>query len=93
MLIGEDDSSTDVITQGTCFSMFVYIRARFRFVLIGRKLVLKLNLYFKLVPFRLLIHIILGSWIHRQYFVLAFMYVILECMIEFPEEMVRKKRI
>ena len=48
MLIGEDDSSTDVITQGTCFSMFVYIRARFRFVLIGRNLVLKLNLYFKL---------------------------------------------
>ena len=58
-----------------------------------QNLVLKLNLYFKLVPFRLLIHIILGSWIHRQYFVLAFMYVILECMIEFPEEMARKKRI
>ena len=26
MLIGEDDISNDVITFGTCFSMFVYIR-------------------------------------------------------------------
>ena len=34
MLIGGDDISNDVITLGTCFSMFVYIRACFRFVLI-----------------------------------------------------------
>ena len=26
MLIGRDDISNDVITLGTCFSMFVYIR-------------------------------------------------------------------
>ena len=38
MLIGGDDISNDVITLGTCFSMFVYIRARFRFKLIGRNL-------------------------------------------------------
>ena len=38
MLIGGDDISNDVITLGTCFSMFVYIRARFRFVLIGGNL-------------------------------------------------------
>ena len=38
MLIGEDDISNDVITLGTCFSMFVYIRARFRFALIGGNL-------------------------------------------------------
>ena len=36
MLIGEDDISNDVITLGTCFSMFLYIRARFLFALIGR---------------------------------------------------------
>ena len=36
MLIGRDDISNDVITLGTCFSMFVYIRAHFRFSLIGR---------------------------------------------------------
>ena len=41
MLIGEDDNSNDVITLGTCFSMFVYIRARFRFLLIGGNLVLE----------------------------------------------------
>ena len=35
MLIGEDDISNDVITLGTYFSMFVYSRSRFRFVLIG----------------------------------------------------------
>ena len=35
MLIGEDDISNDVITLGTCFSMFVYIRALFRLTLIG----------------------------------------------------------
>ena len=38
MLIGGDDISSDVITLGTCFSMFVYIRARFRFALIGGNL-------------------------------------------------------
>ena len=38
MLIGGDDISNDVITLGTCFSMFVYIRARFRFSLIGGNL-------------------------------------------------------
>ena len=38
MLIGGDDISNDVITLGTCFSMFVYIRARFRFALIGGSL-------------------------------------------------------
>ena len=41
MLIGEDDNSNDVITLGSCFSMFVYIRARFRFLLIGGNLVLE----------------------------------------------------
>ena len=34
MLIGGDDISNDVITFGTCFPMFVYICARFRFGLI-----------------------------------------------------------
>ena len=38
MLIGGDDFSNDVITLGTCFSMFVYIRARFRFAMIGENL-------------------------------------------------------
>ena len=38
MLIGGDDISNDVITLGTCFSMFVYIRACFRFALIGKNL-------------------------------------------------------
>ena len=33
MLIGGDDISIDVITLVTCFSMVVYIRARFRFAL------------------------------------------------------------
>ena len=37
MLIRGDDKShsNDFITLGTCFSMFVYIRACFRFTLIG----------------------------------------------------------
>ena len=39
MLIGEGDISNDVITLGTGFSMFVYIRARFRFALIGGNLI------------------------------------------------------
>ena len=38
MLIGGDDFSNDVITLDTCFSMFVYVRARFRFVLPGGNL-------------------------------------------------------
>ena len=36
MLIGGDDMCNDVITLNTCFSMFVYIRARSR-LLIGGK--------------------------------------------------------
>ena len=35
MLIGGNVISNDVIILGTCFSMFVYIRARFRVGLIG----------------------------------------------------------
>ena len=35
MLIGGDDISNGCITLGTCFSMFVYIRPRFRFTLIS----------------------------------------------------------
>ena len=38
MLIGEDDISDDIITRGTSFSMFVYIRARFCVALIGGNL-------------------------------------------------------
>ena len=38
MLIGGDDISNDVITLGTCFLVFVYIRTRFRFALIGGNL-------------------------------------------------------
>ena len=38
MLIGRDEIGNDVITLGTCFSMFVYICACFHFVLIGRNL-------------------------------------------------------
>ena len=38
MLIGGDDISYDVISLGTCFSMLVYIRARFRFALIDGNL-------------------------------------------------------
>ena len=38
MLIGGDDISNDAITLGTCFSMFVYNRVRFRFALIGGNL-------------------------------------------------------
>ena len=36
MLIGGDDISYDVSNICTCFSMFVNIRARFCFALIGR---------------------------------------------------------
>ena len=38
MLIDGDDISNDVITLGMCFTMFVYIRARFRFALSGENL-------------------------------------------------------
>ena len=38
MLIGRDDISDDIITLGMRFSIFVYIRARFHFSLIGRNL-------------------------------------------------------
>ena len=38
MLIGGDDNSNDVITLGTCFSMLVYLCARFRFALIDGNL-------------------------------------------------------
>ena len=38
MLIDGDVISDDVITLGTCFSMFVYICTCFRFALIGRNL-------------------------------------------------------
>ena len=38
MLIGGDDIRNDVIALSTCFSMFVYIRVRFRFALIGGNL-------------------------------------------------------
>ena len=43
MLIGGDDISNDVITRGTCFPMFVYIRARFRFALVGGNLAVQLT--------------------------------------------------
>ena len=39
MRIGGDDISNGVITLGTCFSMFAYIRARFCFALIGGNLI------------------------------------------------------
>ena len=38
MLIGEDDITNDVITFGTCFSMFAYIRTRYCFAPIGGNL-------------------------------------------------------
>ena len=38
MLIGGDDTSNDIITLGSCFSMFVYIHAIFHFTLIGGNL-------------------------------------------------------
>ena len=43
MLIGGDDISNNVITLGTCFSMFVHIRTRFHFALIGGNLTAKLK--------------------------------------------------
>ena len=38
MLIGGYDIRNDVISLGTCFSVFVYIRVCFRFALIGGNL-------------------------------------------------------
>ena len=38
MPIGGDDIGNETITLGTCFSMLVYNRARFRFALIGGNL-------------------------------------------------------
>ena len=38
MLISGDNTSNGIITLDTCFSMFVYIRARFHFALIGGNL-------------------------------------------------------
>ena len=43
MLIGGDGISNEVITLGTCFSMFVYNRTRFRFGLIGANLTAQLT--------------------------------------------------
>ena len=43
MLIGGDDISNGCITLGTCFSMFVYIRPRFRFTLISGNLTAQLT--------------------------------------------------
>ena len=37
MPIGGGDIGNDVITLGSCFSIFVYFRARFRFALISGK--------------------------------------------------------
>ena len=42
-LTGGDDISNDVITLGTCFSMFFYTRTRFRFTLIGGNLTAQLT--------------------------------------------------
>ena len=41
MLIGGDDISSDIITLGRCFSMFVHIHTHFHSVLIGRNLTAK----------------------------------------------------
>ena len=43
MLIGRDGISNDVITHGTCFSMFVYICARFCYALISGNLTAQLT--------------------------------------------------
>ena len=49
MLLGGDDISNDVITpitrSFTCFSMFAFICARFRFTLIGGNLIAQLMVY------------------------------------------------
>ena len=38
MLIGGGDISNDMITLDTCFSLFAYIHACFRFALVGKNL-------------------------------------------------------
>ena len=38
LISGKDDINNDVITLATCFSVFVYIGARFCFALIGGNL-------------------------------------------------------
>ena len=43
MLIGQDDINNDIITLGTCFSMFVYIHTGFHFTLIGGNLTAQLT--------------------------------------------------
>ena len=43
MLSGRDDISNDVITLGTCFSLFVYIHAHSCFTLIGGNLTAQLT--------------------------------------------------
>ena len=43
MLIGRDNISNGVTTLGTCFSMFVYIRAHFHFALIGGNMTAQLT--------------------------------------------------
>ena len=43
MLSGRHDISNDIITLGTCFSLFVYIRAHLRFMLIGGNLTAQLT--------------------------------------------------
>ena len=43
MLIGGDDISSNVITLGTCFSVFVVICTCFHFVLIGGNLTAQLT--------------------------------------------------
>ena len=43
MLIGRDCISNDLITLGTCFSMFVFIHTRLLFALIGENLTAQLT--------------------------------------------------
>ena len=43
MLIGVDDISNDVITLGTCFSVFVYICILFHFMLMAGNLTSQLT--------------------------------------------------
>ena len=43
MLIGGYDISNDVVTLGTCFSMFAYIHTHFHFALFGSNLTAQLS--------------------------------------------------
>ena len=43
IMIGRDEISNDVVTLGTCFSMFVYIRTHFCFAQIGQNLTAQLT--------------------------------------------------